>query len=115
MVRSTDLEESFKDTARCVEFFDRLFDCLNSSGYNDCKPYRRPLTDDSIHHDFLIDALKTLSRMEYAIQGEQLKKHERLPATLKNLIVTIKNVRHIQKLLSQKGTFLENQLKFLYY
>ena len=29
MVRSTDLDETLKDTLRCVEFFDRLFDCLN--------------------------------------------------------------------------------------
>ena len=61
------------------------------------------MKQNSIQHEFLIDAIKTLSEMKFDVPGGGLSKSEMYPASLKNLIRTIRNVRTIQKVLHEIG------------
>jgi len=51
-------------TAKCIAFFDSLFDIFNSITYNEPKLLRRPLSKDSCHWEFLKNADHFLNNLK---------------------------------------------------
>ena len=103
MIQSSNMDKEAEGTALCLEFFDRIFDTLNSHGYHESKKFRCPLTADSIHQNFLNDAMSALSKMSFVVESGRDSRAKRLPVSITNLIVTIRNIKQIQKVLDRKG------------
>ena len=55
------LPPSAMATAELISNFDNIFDCLNSSSLSSPKIYKRAVTKDSPHHQFLTDMLKFIA------------------------------------------------------
>lgn len=51
-------------TAKCIQFFNDLFDCFNSIKKNESVALRKPMKKDSIHWDFLEKAQTFLSNLK---------------------------------------------------
>ncbi|CAH0563112.1 unnamed protein product [Brassicogethes aeneus] len=92
------MEKEAIDTAFLFEFFDSLFDSLNSIGKSP-KNLRRPVFDNSPHFEFWTKAIKTLKEMKF------LKKNGNTfsPPCLSNFVKTIKNFGELFKMLRGFG------------
>jgi len=89
-------------TAKCISFFDSLFDIFNSITYNEPKILRRPLTKDSCHWEFLKNSDKFLNNLKiYNKSGKQ-------PPCIKRWR---ENINALELLFEKLNT--ENSIEFL--
>lgn len=52
-------------TAKVVNFFDKLFDCVNSLGFLEKKMYRRPICRENASFQFLRSASSFLGDLKF--------------------------------------------------
>ena len=75
-------------TAVFITNLDNIFDCLNSSSLNSPKVYKKPMSKDSPHHQFIVDMLefigsiKVINKQSEADVTNQLKCLKGLKMTL---------------------------------
>jgi hypothetical protein len=75
-------------TAVFITNLDNIFDCLNSSSLNSRKVYKKPMSKDSPHHQFIVDMLefigsiKVINKQSEADVTNQLKCLKGLKMTL---------------------------------
>ncbi|KAJ8980836.1 hypothetical protein NQ317_018416 [Molorchus minor] len=96
------LENKATDTAELILFLDPLFDSLNGSSKIGpvSKPLKGGVTATSPHEDYWRNAIKIIDTMKFYCP--QKRKFVSRPASLTNLIKTIRGFIYIKKILPEK-------------
>ena len=90
-------------TAELVANFDKIFDCLNSSTLNSPKQHRRPISDKSVHHEFLSDMLSFIKSIKVVDRATQ-QDHTNNLKCLNGLCLTITGVLSLWKMLHEEDS-----------
>ncbi|KAK9700976.1 hypothetical protein QE152_g30897 [Popillia japonica] len=85
------------ETTKFIHFCDELFDSLNGSKQSDAKKLKCRVSNNTEHIEFWRSAIKILETVKFI-----MKKGSTIPPTIKNFIITLKNVmflyQHMKKL-----------------
>lgn len=93
------IEKDAKHTAAVLNFFDKLFDTLNSSKRFDfLKPLKSAVHQDSEHITFWRESIKHIRSMYFLKTGQKF-----IPPTLKHWVVTVESVIKLWNTLKEKG------------
>ncbi|XP_026830081.1 uncharacterized protein LOC113563113 [Ooceraea biroi] len=102
-----DAEEGIA-TAETVNFFNDLFDSVNSSEVND-NILGSPVKEDSAHHTFWTNTKHVLRKMRYV---DKITRESKIVPSLRNWLITIDGFQKLWKIVNLKYGF--NHLKTRY-
>lgn len=99
------LPPSAVGTAELIAKFDNIFDCLNSSNLNSTKIYKRAMSKESSHHEFITDMLEFIKSIRVINRPTQEDVTNQLRC-LKGLQMTLNGVLALWKHLSEDYALL---------